>query len=174
MKFASKYRPELAASDDTTRDHLCHVELDVAGKRMIATDGHRLVVVACEPDADDVSGPVTEDALKAARKLAGRSQGDAFLHANGTLVTYGGPTFPRPSRETPFPTVDRVVPKGMNEGDKGTHTFRVNARYIAEIAKAMGTENIAITVKTRDALAPIMVRPCGDDAAFALVMPVRK
>ncbi len=193
MRFDSKYVPELSASTDETRPQLCHVELDVAGKRLLATDGHRLVVIPCEPEAGDVSGPITAVALTAARKHAkavakavpkyqrDKHDSRARIHANGSLAvgdeSNPGPTFPRPTRDeySAYPPVDKVIPKNMTPGSDGTVTFGINARYLAELAKAMGAENIQVTVRISDALAPVIIRTSegSSDAPLSVCMPVR-
>lgn len=168
MIFDPKYQPELIASTDATRPYLIHVELDVTGKRMLATDGHRLVVVPCEPQEHDTSGPVTGEALKGARKFAKRAkQPTTALSANGALV-YPGVTLERPSRgDAQYPPVDRVIP---GEPERSI-TISFNPKYLYELALALGTPGcVKLRIDRDDSThAPITVNP--GEPAFAVLMP---
>jgi DNA polymerase III sliding clamp (beta) subunit (PCNA family) len=188
MQFDSKFQPELITSTDETRPHLLYVELDVTGKRMMATDGHRGVFVPCEPEEGDHSGAVSREALVAARKAVKNRQARSVgqkpaVKANGSLAIDASldgkvpsMTFARFDRDGyPFPPLDKVTPAGMVDGAPETHTFAVNARYLYELALAMGTpEGVHITVSTTDHYAPIMVRPSTPNGAYGVVMPMRK
>lgn len=180
MHFDHKYQPELCASKDETRPHICHVEYDMEAKRLVATDGHRMVVIPCTPEDGEASGIITADALKAARKVD-KKRHAARVHANGALVTgqaSDGPTFVRPSRDTAFPPWKQVMPK-WKHGTEGTLTIGVNARYIADAAKALGADNVWLTVKLPEPgkamLDPILVTTgeSEDSDASCVVMPVR-
>lgn len=135
MIFEREYKPELCVSADATRPHLRYVELDVARQRMCATDGHMLAIVPCVPDEHDVSGPLTADALKAARKA---SKGlPPELTANGAqAIPATGVTFPRPTRDerAPFPPVDQVMPSG----DRSSARVALNPAYLLKLAQAIG------------------------------------
>lgn len=178
MQFDRMYQPELIASKDETRLMLRYVELDVDGKRMMATDGHRAVIVPCDPQGGDASGPLTSDALKAARKVR---KGTPTIAANGSLVVTSiasgaSTTYSRPDRlGCEFPPLDKVMPQGLISGTDAHLTCVVNARYLYELAVAMGSpEHVRITLSSDDRLAPIVVAP-GDptNGAIAVVMPMK-
>jgi hypothetical protein len=180
MKFHSKYRPELVAGDDETQTRYLYVELDVEGKRMLATNGHCGVIVPCEPEPGDVSGPISHDALKRARKTARRVPGpeattEATIAASVTALQAGEVHFIRPDRSgARFPPLDAVMrAEELAIGAADTWTFGVNARYLAELAQAMGEEHVLLTVKVGAPLDPIMVRVEKDPDAIAICMPVR-
>ena len=186
MKFDPKYQPELIASDDDTRPNLHYVELDVDGMRMLATDGHRGIIVPCEPEPGDVTGIIVSEALKGARKAAktklAKTMGlQPSIKANGSLVIDASPegtvpnmTFARPDRDgQPFPPLDKVMPK-FSQGMLDTHTFAVNARYLYELAVALGSaEHVIITCKVGGKFDPILVKP-GEtgNTAIGVVMPM--
>ena len=138
MKFDPKYKPELCASKDETRPNMCHVELDVKEKRMVATNGHCMVVVPVTVEEHDTSGPISKDALVAARKLAKNTNGDACIKANGSLAVHGA-TFDRPEARQ-FPPVDQVIPPDR----KATISF--SAKYLKEIADALGSKDGVVTL----------------------------
>ena len=66
MKFEARYFPEKAVSRD--REHLKHVHLDIKARKLVATDGHMMVVIPCEPDKADSDGPVSVVAIEYARR----------------------------------------------------------------------------------------------------------
>jgi hypothetical protein len=176
MKMDKSYKPELCASDDSTRTQLCEPWLDVEKKRLCATNGHMLISVPIETDDVDATGPLPSDALKAARKACGRSASEISLSANGTVQIPGGASFPR-DKTVQFPPIDQVIPS-YKKGDKGTVTFGVNAHYLATLAKALGSDTgvIQITIKIENGttLDPLLVsRDVGHKDEVALVMPCR-
>lgn len=176
MRIDKDHKIELCASHDECRPHLLHPQLDVENKRLMATDGHRLVILPVELDDGDVSGPVSREAIKAARKgplAKSKAGGVIAINANGSLAIEQGPTFPRPDNES-FPPVDKVVPNGKNH----TVVVGLNARYLWEIAQALGTVNVRIEIAPAEAgkpmLDPIVVTTNGDrDAGVGVLMPVR-
>jgi len=169
MKFDPKYKPELCASKDYTRPHLAHVELDIAHKRMVATDGHALVVVPVTVEEHDASGPISKDALVAARKAVKNTNGDAWIKANGALAVYGA-TLDRPEART-FPPVDQVIPKDRKA------TISLNAKLLKDIADALGAKDGVITIGLDGDDDPIMVwggsSKGREGEPFAVLMPCR-
>jgi DNA polymerase III sliding clamp (beta) subunit (PCNA family) len=182
MRFDPKYKPELCSSPDETHPHLTDVEFSVEDRCMVATDGHRLIRVPCQPEDGDTSGAITEAALKAARKAAGtagKRSGDAQLGVNGCYAFPGG-TIERQPRSEQFPPWKRVIPANNEVGAEGTVTIALNARYLHEIANALGSKhgNVMLTFKApakpADAiLDPIVIRAESDEA-IAVLMPVRR
>jgi DNA polymerase III sliding clamp (beta) subunit (PCNA family) len=182
MRFDPKYKPELCSSPDETRPHLTDVEFSVEDRCMVATDGHRLIRVPCQPEDGDTSGIITEAALKAARKAAPKRSTEAQLGVNGCYAFPGG-TIERQPRGEQFPPWKRVIPANNEVGAEGTVTIALNARYLHEIANALGSKhgNVMLTFKApskpADAiLDPIVIRTGSedDDDAIALLMPVRR
>lgn len=179
MKFDKACKIEGCASDDTTRTALANVYYEPERKRLMATDGHCAVILPVFPDEGDHAGPISADALKAARKAAGKSATLATVLANGAQVVPGGPTFPRPPAVT-FPPMDAVIPAHRPRG-KGTVTFAVNVDLLAQVAAAMGTTHVTLTItrpdkKTGIMLDPIVVLPnykgVGPEGPLGLVMPM--
>lgn len=207
MKIDIALKPELFCSSDETRPHLTMCHLDTENRCMAATDGHRLIVVPVDCEPEDHSGWITPEALTAARK-ADREQAKrvakanaasrrknskgtvptieratARIVANGKLATGHdgqGPTFQRPGDDCAFPPYRKVMDPPR---DHTAVTFGINGSYLADAAKALGSENVRITVYvTVDehgvpsvGLNPVYVR--SDDSsvgdAVCLIMPVR-
>jgi len=164
VKLDPRYKPELVTSKDSTRYNLSAPWFDAEAQRVVATDGHRLVVLPVE----EPSGP--------SRHLTGRELD--VLRNDG--VEPGDD-----DQRGQFPgwkalAVD-VVP-----GGPGTITFGFNARYLLEIAEAIGQDDeretqVYLTVKVGsqgvNRGAPILVRPARKadmlSGAYGLLMPIR-
>lgn len=149
--------------------YLTAAHLDVAGSRLVATDGHKLVAIPVTIDDGDTSGPVTAEAIKAAIKAAGRN-GDAAIACKGSLAVQNGPTFPRPGDLGQFPDFDRIIPK------EGTAQIGINAEYLAAIQKAAGSKWIGLQFALNEdgsiaGNSAVRVH-CGADV-IAVVMPMR-
>jgi DNA polymerase III sliding clamp (beta) subunit (PCNA family) len=180
MKFDPKVRPEVFASKDETRTHLVNVHLDLEAKRLVATDGHRLIATPVEDVEADHGGPITAAALAEARKLTTRKRGghEARLGANGALTLLNGATFPRPEPEQ-FPDWQRVVPSWrtaltiVSEDFTAPRTIGVNAKYLAGVFEAIGDGQVDMTV--RGELDPIEFRFTGElGETVMVVMPMRR
>lgn len=178
MKFSKDTKIEKVASRDISRASLVNPYLDVKGKRLLATDGHTMAVVRVEVGPDDHDGPVTAEALAAARKAVPRGHDDAFLNVNGAQIVPDGPTFPRPAAVS-FPPVDAVIPT------YGDDAIRVsfNPFLLLRACEAIGVEREASIVLTftrendRNTGKPVVLAPikveCERAAGFAVVMPCR-
>jgi DNA polymerase III sliding clamp (beta) subunit (PCNA family) len=168
MKFDKSIKVETFASKDETRPHLCHTHLDTEACVMVATDGHRMIVTpVADIEPDDRTGPITEEALKAARKIAGRYV-DAAVFANGALTLSNGTSFPRP-KEDGFPPYKQVMPRA---GVEGRRTVGVNAKYLASVFTALGDCNVTMTIGGE--LDPIVFRRHGElGETVIVIMPTR-
>jgi hypothetical protein len=124
MRFDRRLKPELIACQDVTRENLSHVELDTTSKRLVATNGHSMIVVPVEVDEEDTSGAVTERALDAARRVAKeRKLDEAEIKVNGSLGVEGA-TYDRPRRK--YTNYQHVIPTL-----RGPITIGLNARAFA-------------------------------------------
>lgn len=141
--------------------------LDVENSKLIATDGHRMVVLPVELDADDTTGEITRDVLKSARKI---NRETAEVRANGGYTLSDGSTSPR-SSITSYPNWERVVPP------KGRLEIILNARYLHEISQALGVDKnqgIKLFIDPDDITRAMYVEPAmpnGDE--FGVIMPIR-
>lgn len=179
MKFEAKYKPELCASGDESRQHLFNVHFDAEKKRLVATDGHRLVMVPCEPEEHDATGWITEDALKLARKDAKKQRdGKAQLGANGALVT-SGCSMERPKSSADggedFPPYQKIIPT-YDPKAKDITQIGLSAVLLHGIMKALGSTHGNVVLTMRGPLDPILVtmtRDTKDAEALAVLMPTR-
>ena len=117
--------------------------LDVAGKRLLATDGRAVAVIPVDVDDDDTSGTVDADAFKRATKL-GLSRQDAVLGANGCHRLIDGSTMPRPQSDLRFPleSTDSI----LRDAHEGELRIGINADLLAKLAKALGSERVELRV----------------------------
>jgi len=146
-----------------------------------------LVVVPVKPEEHDKTGPVSSEAIKAARKILGNKGETVEFSANGEIKLPGGTIFPRVVGGH-FPPIDAVIPT-YKQGSDGTLTIGLDAKYLLELAKALGadksrpTVHLTIQLPTRDkagvcsneVLDPyvVTVGPSKLDGAFGVLMPCR-
>lgn len=145
------------------------------GGALWATDGRAMVKLPVESDETDAEGWVPLDALKAARKLAGRLD-TVSIHLNGAATLCNGAAFPRlddKRREgTQWPNCERVFDDAMGKETKFSVAFDV--RLLAAIADAMGTDQVKLDLT--DELTVIRVSPVGkapSPDARGVLMPIR-
>lgn len=178
MKFPKNAKIEKCASRDISRAHLVNPYLDVKGSRLVATDGHAMAIVTVEVGSDDHDGPVTSEALQAARKAIPKHGGDmAEINVNGSQAIPGGATFPRPAAVS-FPPVDAVIPT------YGEDAIRIsfNPWLLLRAVEAIGADSkieapIVLTFaskpdKNGERCDPMRV-DCDGAAGYAVVMPCR-
>jgi hypothetical protein len=122
---------ERAAAVKDIRRCLNHVHLDVENECVVACAGSSLAVVPVEVDEGDTTGPITKDAIKAARKTP--KQGEATILANGSLrIPLAGVTLDRPTDDGAFPDYQRVMVK-----DNDRPTIALDAELLVELSRAL-------------------------------------
>lgn len=140
MKFDTKYRIEEACSKDVTRPHLTHVELDVEGKRMMATNGHFAVSVPCEPETGDKAGPIQKEAIVEARRSAKRDLLGVRrprVRARSKVLDVNEQVMYRRPKTTSAP-IGQVLKNAPKFGAKGTVSVTLDPTYLVAAARAMG------------------------------------
>jgi hypothetical protein len=182
MKIDLSYLIEKCASSDVARPNLVNAYYEPAKKRIAATNGHILAVCPVVPCDGDVEGPISAEALKAARKGAKLNNGDVVITANGTLSVPHGATFPRPSAVT-FPPIDSVIPD-QRPGQEGTISLTFNPHLLLDLVNAIGVgknESVTLTVTKKGLTGKyagqeaIHVEPNqAGNGAFGVLMPVRR
>lgn len=172
MKINKHSKVELCASSDPTRAVLAHAYLDATDREnpvIVSTNGQMLVRVPVEIEEGDVSGPVTEAALKAARKLGGKRD-EAHIHANGSLALDDGTILPRPvfGEGVKFPNWNQVIP------EEGCRVISFNAQFLLDIAKAItGNGETVVKIRFQDELSQIRVTTSSNPGALGVLMPCR-
>jgi len=177
MKFDKRYKPELCAGVKDRRFYLNNAHLDVDKARILSADGSALVCIPVELSAGDLAGPISADALKAARK-APTVDRDLEILARDSLIA-GGITFPRASADYKYPDVDRLIPR-LTQAD-----IAIDARLLLVIQNALGASGVSLQFAknpdgTIDPHAAILVKPIytgstigGNPNALGALMPMR-
>ena len=150
MKIPKNCLIERVASTDKTRLVLAHPYLDVERKTLVATNGCALVALPVEIDPGDTSGPITIDALAAARKV-GRKGELATILAGTDQKLINQATCPR-ANDINYPDWTRVMPR-----NPGKIRISFNAHLLVDITKAMGCTDVILEFD--DATSPIKVTP---------------
>ena len=171
MKIKKECKIELIASRDETRHVLCNPYLE--GSKLIATDGQRLVMIPVEREEGDSDGPIDCSAFKLSRKTL---SGEKFskISANGCLKVQtkdGEITMPRKNLDGySFPQWQKVLPNP----DRGGIKIGLNAKFLYEIAQALGGDRVVIEIL--DANSPIVVKGSNEnyiEGSIGVLMPVR-
>jgi len=171
MKIKKECKIELIASRDETRHVLCNPYLQ--GSKLIATDGQRLVAIPVELEEGDSDGPIDCSAFKLSRKT---SSGEKLskISANGCLKVQtkdGEITMPRKDfNGYSFPQWQKVLPNP----DRGGIKIGLNAKFLYEIAQALGGDRVVIEIL--DATSPIVVKGSNEnyiEGSIGVLMPVR-
>ena len=171
MKINKNCKIETIASSDETRHVLCNPYLE--GSKLIATDGQRLVMIPVEREEGDSDGPIDCSAFKLSRKtLSGEKL--SKISANGCLKVQtkdGEITMPRKNLEGySFPQWQKVLPNP----DRGGIKIGLNAKFLYEIAQALGGDRVVIEIL--DANSPIVVKGSNEnyiEGSIGVLMPVR-
>jgi DNA polymerase III sliding clamp (beta) subunit (PCNA family) len=176
MKFQTANKIEKIASKDETCYALNGVYHDKTAKALIATDGHRMIILPVTENEHDDDGIVPLDAIKAARDSAKKNK---YNEAPNMTVVDGKVSVPMggltlPIVDAQFPEWQRVLPS-FNPADKNVVTITINAKYLAELAEALGSRDsgVQISFQLDDTYGPIAVRPSAENGAHAVLMPVR-
>ena len=171
MKIKKECKIELIASRDETRHVLCNPYLQ--GSKLIATDGQRLVAIPVELEEGDSDGPIDCSAFKLSRKTSSREE-FSKISANGSLKVHtkdGEITMPRKNLDGySFPQWQKVLPNP----DRGGIKIGLNAKFLYEIAQALGGDRVVIEIL--DANSPIIVKGSHEnyiEGAIGVLMPVR-
>lgn len=116
--------------------------------RLTATDGRMMVQLRnLRLDEHDVAGPVTVDAIKAAKK-------SHEIVCNGSLAVKGGPVFSRPEG-VKYPDVDQVI--DPVEGRSAKFRISINAELLLAIQQGLGSDGVELVFGTDKE--PVLVKP---------------
>lgn len=148
MKFDSKYKIWLAASDDKdNRPMLRYVKVEETHReeslihgRIIAIDGFVVAVIPCLLDPDDVTGLVHSDHLKQAAKNLKRWE-DVTISLNEDTVGFKETFIKRyifdSDKDSSFPDAISLVPRIREHGGIG-NIVALNPFTLAKLAEALG------------------------------------
>lgn len=172
MKTKKDCKIEAVVSRDATRPVLGAPYF--RGGALWATDGRAMVRLPVESDETDTEGWVPVEALKAARKVAGKLDSIA-MHVNGAATLLNGQSFPRPNPDTMrgnWPACERIW--DISNAHETKFTVAFNAELLANIAEAFGSAEVKLEMT--DAETVIRVSPVGKAPnldARAVLMPIR-
>lgn len=199
MKLPKNCKIEACASKEATRYVLTEPYLDIDAERqgkIVATDGMTMVVLPVELDDHDAEGWVSPDALKAARKVAGKLD-TVSLTVNGKAEIPGGLTMPRTAieygefpnwrqiqgsaeesldfrRSGAGPVIDAAREAGIVDPEnkvRGVTKIAFNAKLLSNIAAALGTDGVVLEIT--DELGVITVKPSGNRPGVGYLMTLR-
>jgi len=144
-----KCRIECVVSAESTRYAGLGVYLDAVGKRLMATDGRKLV----ELPVDDMEGETTAVVPVDAIKLMRMTQG--ILHCDGKSVRVGGKGV-----ETVFPLMEDVFPSSAGSLLDGAFNRRpevvlcLDANHLKKVADAFGCSSVRLSMWTTKSTKP--------------------
>jgi hypothetical protein len=125
---------KLTRSDAEAPEYARHVWYDVENGRLVATNGHALVVAAVKPEPLDVTGLVPVAAFRYARSILHKRM--RSMNCLSDNIAFGdGVTMPRPQGE--FPDYAAIVP-----AVSGGPTLTFNPELLAQIVAAFPKQEL--------------------------------
>jgi len=190
MKLSKKYKIEEAASKDSSRPSINHIEITTHNDKpvAVATDGRMLAIVPVEMAEDDKPGMITVEALKRSRKFQKRvasrrsfryrrNEPDQIIPEDIKLsetdvVFPDRASLPRPAigETRPYPDWTKVVPDGK---EHTTFKIGLNPSLLYKLAKAMGAGDGGVSILCKSPDEPMIVRAERDPDALGILMPMR-
>ena len=156
MKIPKTCKLEKVVSKDESREALLSILIESKdGKaNAVATDGRRMAVVPVEiADEDQLEGQklMFPKALIEARKQAKQAK-ESTIGLNGAAMMPDGQVYPW-KRDVNYPNWRQVVPPN----DNPRQTISFNAKYLFELAQAIGcpNDNVKLQIETNPATGQI-------------------
>lgn len=165
-----RHRIEKVCADEK-RPTIAQPWLDVDNNVLVATDSYALAVVPVDIALTDTAGPIPLLALEAARKKSGKDY-IADIVCDGTVdVPDARAKYDRPAIDQDdgpgFPDWQTIITRA----GAPRVTIGINARILLNLAQALGSEQIELSVYEQDER--ISVKPIGRDGN-GIIMPIRK
>jgi hypothetical protein len=126
---------KLTRRDEEAPEYTRHVWYDVENGRLVATNGHALVIAAVEPETGDVTGPITIQAIHYARGCTKLGNGSSVICEQKQFRFADGAIGIRPQGE--FPDYEAIVPKIA-----GPPTITFNPELLAQIVAAFPKQEL--------------------------------
>ena len=151
------------------------VKLDVAAKKLVATDGHILAAVPVQIDETDHSGLLGVHVVKAVRNMAKREKFNPTVSVNGSINVIGvNEKAEYATAEGTFPNWENAIPKV-----KGKPTISFDVNLLVRLADALrsgaGTKGVKhVSLWIRNDVDAILVKSTEseDSEAIGVMMPV--
>jgi hypothetical protein len=171
---------KLTRSDAEAPEYTRHLWYVVENGRLVATNGHALVIAAVEPGSEDVTGVLTVEAIQYARLLSRKSSSMASFDCGASEFRFNdGTRMRRLMPHSAFPDYAAIVPK-----ISGPPMLTFNPELLAQIVaafpkqelgkKGMSPGSISLWVVPSEdptEASPIFVR-AHYDGGIAVLMPV--
>jgi len=146
MKIPKTCKLEKVVSKDESREPLLSILIESKDgqSNAVATDGRRMAVVPIEiADEDQLDGQklMTPKALIEARKQAKQAK-ESTIGLNGAAMMPNGEVYPW-KKDVNYPNWRQVVPPN----DNPRQTISFNAKYLYELAQAIGCPNDCVTLQ---------------------------
>ena len=172
MKLKNRY-PERACGIEDSRLCLNECYLNVEKSRIESTNGHIAALLPVELDEGDTSGWISDEAIKAARKIKGPLNERVLdIRAGGTLETANG-EFERHDFGK-MVDMERIIPKKAPE-DCVRVAF--NAELLHQLADAICDQNssqIILNIDPDDKNRGMLVTPLDSEVeSIGIIMPCR-
>ena len=125
---------------------------DQEAKAVCATDGRIAVLIPVDSAADDVTGELPREALKAFRKATPRGVDDLLIVAENGTVSCQGIIMAREAIERHRPDVRGIIPKRKKPDEPGQRkaatvtVIGIDVKLLAKLGKAMGTDLVRLQI----------------------------
>lgn len=176
IKLPKSCKPEEVAAKEGSRYAITDPWFDQGMKAVCATDGRMVVIIPVESDGEE-TGALPREALKAFRKAVPRGVEDMAITADNGTVSCHGITMPREAGEgRRYPEVGGVVPAKAEppkarEGVETITSICLDAKLLAKLAKAMGSDTVRLQIT--DSGAAIRVDPIEVGyGSYGAIMPL--
>jgi hypothetical protein len=181
VRLPNGVKPSKVVGRDSTRPELTQAVLLQQDDTwvLMATDSYRFLRLSVEADEGEQPGPISRKAMKAAEKTGCFAAGEHIEPLDKNGEPNGGMLFRRPDELAPKWSRhwDSLCPAEPSDKDK--LTLGLDARFLFEIAQALGTEVVQIEIDLAQVtngtyLKPYVIKGAGGPSAGqALLMPVR-
>lgn len=174
MKFDSKILIEKAAAKDDARPVLNAVHYNKAARRLEASDGYVLCVLAVTDDEQDEDALIPLAAMIEARAQAkAKKYDDCELHTQGEIVMQRGGQTCRIIQGV-FPDVQQIIPDSL--WDKPAF-LEVSGEFLKRCGEVLGAAGSVpgkgkIALRRRDVTNPLLVTSVDVPNAFMFLMPL--
>jgi hypothetical protein len=127
---------KLTRRDEEAPEYTRHVWYDVENGRLVATNGHALVIAAVAPGAEDVTGVLTVEAIQYARLLSRKTTSMASFDCMASEFRFSDGTRMR-RLQSEFPDYAAIVPQVS-----GPPTVTFNPELLAQIVAAFPKQEL--------------------------------
>lgn len=186
MQVNTKSKIGEIASTDPNRDAINHLNVVIdhpviAGAALEATDGRRYVAIPVSLDPKDVPGMLPRTIIRdiARVKRLFKALPNVAIIKKKWLRFCDRSLVPRRQDKDilgTYPAGLAHMPRANGDKPAPVTTYALNAKYLASISAAFGTESDSVLLTFYGDLKPVEVTPAvspGGDEGYGVLMPVR-